>query len=114
MRKKGLLMVLFLLILNPVWGADEAAPAADVDDTNFRYQTKMTKEGLHFRVPEDMPIEHRGGLQVPLPFDEYMYGKFKQLDGVLKGIETRLDRIEKLLLEMKEAQAEKKLQIGES
>ena len=105
-------MVLFFLALSPAWGADEAPPAEE--DTNFRYQTKMTKEGLHFRVPEDMPIEHRGGLQVPLPFDEYMYGKFKQLDGILKSMETRLERIEKLLIEMKEAQTEKKLQVGES
>ena len=64
---------------------------------NFKYNTVTTKEGLTFRVPEDMPVETRAGIQAPIPFDEYMYGKFKQMDNRLKTIETKLDNIEKLL-----------------
>ena len=64
---------------------------------NFKYHTVTTKEGLNFRVPEDMPVETRNGIQAPIPFDEYMYGKFKQMDERLKSIQTQLDRIEKSL-----------------
>lgn len=102
-----------LALVKGAWAADDpAVPKAastDTEDNNFYYQTKMTKEGLIFRVPEDMPIERRGGLQVPMQFDEYMYGKFRQLDNVLKDMQARLDRIEKLLTEMKEEQAKRKL-----
>ena len=67
------------------------------EPSNFKYQTITTKEGLTFRVPEDMPIEKRGGIQAPIPFDEYMYGKFKQIDNRLKNIEQKLDEIQKAL-----------------
>lgn len=78
----------------PASGADDAE-----EDPNFQYQTVTTKEGLTFRVPEDMPIERRGGIQAPIPFDEYMYGKFKQMDTRLQRMETLLERIESLLEE---------------
>jgi hypothetical protein len=71
--------------------------AEDKEDDNFKYHTVTTKEGLNFRVPEDMPIETRNGLQVPMPFDEYMYGKFKQMDSRLKSIETKLTTIQNIL-----------------
>ena len=78
------------------WAEDREKQAMD-DVSNFKYQTVQTKEGLNFRVPEDMPIEKRGGIQSPIPFDEYMYGKFKQIDRRLDHIEKKLDRIEELL-----------------
>lgn len=86
----------------PVATAEEAKKDASEDAANFQYQTVTTKEGLHFRVPEDMPIEQKGGIQAPVPFDEYMYGKFKQIDARLKGIETKLENIEKILSSMLE------------
>ena len=86
MRKKIVWAILFFLTLIPVAWAED-------DETNFRYQTKATKEGLIFRVPEDMPIESRGGLQVPMQFDEYMYGKFKQMDSRMQRIESKLERV---------------------
>ncbi len=103
MRKIALFSaVVFLAAAPVVWCADETAPQTEApEDTNFHYQTKMTKEGLFFRVPEDMPIERRGGLQVPMQFDEYMYGKFKQLDDTLKEIGARLGHIESMLTEIK-------------
>lgn len=70
--------------------------------TDFKYNTVTTKEGLNFRVPEDMPVETRNGIQAPIPFDEYMYGKFKQIDSRLKSIDSKLDHIEELLASTKE------------
>ena len=85
----------------------EDAPSTPVDpsDTNFKYTTVTTKEGLSFRVPEDMPIEKRGGLLGPIPFDEYTYSKLKQIDTKIQGLNEKLDRIEK---KMDEAKEEKK------
>ena len=80
-----------------ILGAGTWSFAEDKEDDNFKYHTVTTKEGLNFRVPEDMPIETRNGLQVPMPFDEYMYGKFKQMDNRLKSIETKLSNIENIL-----------------
>ena len=80
-------------------------PPAETTDNNFDYSTVTTSEGLTFRVPEDMPIETRGGIQAPIPFDEYMYGKFRKFEDRLKVIDTKLDRIEKLLLEMRDEKA---------
>ena len=69
---------------------------------NYRYKTVTTKEGLNFRIPEDMPIETRNGIQAPISFEEYLYGRFKQMDSRLKSIEMKLDNIEKLLASSKE------------
>ena len=66
------------------------------DVKDFKYQV-ISSDGLNFRVPEDMPIEKRAGIEAPIPFDEYMYGKFKQLDSRLDSIEKKLDNIESLL-----------------
>ena len=63
---------------------------------NFQYHT-VTQEGLAFRVPEDMAVEKRNGILAPVPFDEYMYSKFKKIDEKLKAIDKKLDDIETLL-----------------
>jgi len=91
-----------------VWfvGSASAADPAE-EDLNFKYQTVTTKEGLTFRVPEDMPVETRNGIVAPIPFDEYMFGKFGQLDRRLKAIDAKLERIEKLLSEKSDKEAVK-------
>ena len=70
--------------------------------TNFKYQTVKTQEGLNYRIPEDMPIESRNGIQAPIPFDEYMYSKFKAIDNKLQNMDEKLDHLEALVLELKE------------
>jgi hypothetical protein len=87
-------------------GLSHAADTAksESDDKNFDYQTVTTKEGLNFRVPEDMPIQKKDGIVAPVPFDEYMYGKFKKMDARLDHIEQQLTSIEKTLQEMKQSQ----------
>lgn len=77
-----------------------SAASACAEEDVFQYKTVTTKEGLTFRVPEDMPIEIRGGIQTPIPFDEYMYGKFKKLEVRVVEMEKRLERAEKALLEV--------------
>ena len=67
---------------------------SNFNETSFKYRTVKTKEGLIFRVPEDMPIETRGGIQAPIPFDEYIYRKFKQTETRLQSLERKIDRIE--------------------
>ena len=71
----------------------------DIRDTakDFQYSEVMAKSGLKYRVPEDMPIENRNGIEAPIPFDEYMYSKFKKIDERLTRIEETLDHIEKIV-----------------
>lgn len=103
-RRSFIVLFLIFLVHRPALvlaqELDKQLEAAD--ESNFQYQTVQTPEGLVFQVPEDMPIEKKNGLQSPMPFDEYMYGKFKQMDRRLTGIDQKLDRIEKLLSTEKE------------
>ncbi|OGW91401.1 MAG: hypothetical protein A3D28_00350 [Omnitrophica bacterium RIFCSPHIGHO2_02_FULL_63_14] len=79
-----------------LWAAFLIVPAGLAgEDENFPYRTVTTAQGLTFRVPEDMPVETRGGIQAPIPFDEYMYGKFKQMEIRLNKIDSKLDLIQK-------------------
>ena len=100
-------MMLMLLASVPAWAALTQAQEDEIrsEAANFKYNTVKTKEGLYYRVPEDMPIEMRGGIQAPIPFDEYMYSKFKQMDTRLAGMDRRLDHIEKLLEELRPKKA---------
>jgi len=100
LKHRSIFLVLVgILLLGPdVFGfTEEEEDAIRQGAANFKYHTVTTKEGLNFRVPEDLPIEKKDGLLNPLPFDEYMYGKFKQIDERLKSIELLLDRIDKTL-----------------
>ena len=85
--------------------SEEKEIRAEAD--NFQYSTKTTKEGLQYRVPEDMPIETRNGIQAPIPFDEYMYSKFKKIDTRLDAMDKKLDNIQKILLGLKKEDKQK-------
>jgi len=61
---------------------------------NFKYRTVTTKDGLHFRVPEDMPVVERGGIQMALPFDEYVYGKFGKFEARVARLEAKVKALE--------------------
>jgi len=62
----------------------------DKYDRPIKYAVKE-QEGLRFDVPEDWPIEKRGGVVAPIPVDEYLVIKFKEVD---KKIEALSDEIE--------------------
>ena len=104
MKNPGLIVMLGLL-------ACGAAVAADTEDTtgerrgNFPYKTVTTPEGLTFRVPYDMPIEKRGGIVAPIPFDEYAYGKFGAMEKRLGALEARMSRAEELLKKISQENA---------
>ena len=77
----------YLVLFAPLYAEEEVL--------SEKYPTKVvTKRGLSFRVPEDMPIEVNGGLAAPLPLDEYVYRKFKKLEDRMSGIEKRLRELE--------------------
>ena len=97
---KRLIIFLWLVLSVSSWGfAAEEPRETQEGPANFKYRTITTEEGLVFRVPEDMPIEKKNGILAPIPFDEYMYGKFKQIDERLKRIETKLEAISDSLKE---------------
>lgn len=79
--------------------AEEAGALTETktEKPNFPYKTVQTPEGLIFRVPSDMPIETRGGIQAPIPFDEYVYGKFGAVDSRLSVLSERVAKMEEKL-----------------
>ena len=93
----------FLTSVNAFGLTKEEADEIRKEATNFKYNTVTTKEGLNFRVPEDMPVETRNGIQSPIPFDEYMYGKFKQIENRLNSIDAKLNNIEAMLTAPKDS-----------
>ncbi len=98
-KRIGMLLFMFAFFWGvfKIWGEDEKEAGNKDRAPNFKYKTIQTKEGLVFRVPEDMPIETRGGIQAPIPFDEYIYGKFKEIDNRLRNVESKLGKIEEIL-----------------
>ncbi len=54
-----------------------------------------TKKGLRFNVPEDWPVEERGGGLAPVPVEEYVLKRFKQvqdgLDALRGDLTARLE-----------------------
>jgi hypothetical protein len=68
------------------------------DMQNYRFKTVTTPEGLHFTIPEDMPIETRNGLKGPVPYDEYQYYKMRKLEEKMIEVDKKLDRLEANLI----------------
>jgi len=64
----------------------------------YRFETVTTKEGFKFSIPSDMPIERKDGLVTPIPFEEYLYIKFKMIEERIGKMEKRLDTMEEKLL----------------
>jgi hypothetical protein len=60
----------------------------------YKFETVTTKEGLKFNVPSDMPILNKDGLVVPMPFEEYLYIKFKLIEERMKRLEDRIEKME--------------------
>ena len=58
---------------------------------NDSYAQKTKKvEGLNFQVPEDWPIEKRGGVLGPVPTEEYVSIKFKDIEKEFQDIKSDL------------------------
>ena len=56
-----------------------------------------TQKGLRFNVPEDWPIEERGGVVAPIPVEEYISIKFKdiysQIDSIKQDLSQKFEEI---------------------
>jgi len=101
-RNRGLFFwtpcLLVLLSASPVLAYnEEEAKKVSEDMKEFGFKDVTTKEGLVFRIPSDMPIENRGGLVGPVPFDEYLYLKFKKLEEKLIQVDKKIDRLDETL-----------------
>ena len=110
-RSRIFLLVLIFLAFPFSAGADrEETDQMTEEMQKYRFETVTTKEGLKFSIPSDMPIERKDGLVKPIPFEEYLYIKFKMIEERIGKMEKRLDAMEgKLLSKIDEV---KVLQLG--
>ncbi len=62
-----------------------------------------TIDGLNFQVPKDWPIEKRGGIVAPIPIEEYITIKFKNVEDELQSIRSEfLSKFDELTAGMKD------------
>ena len=82
------------------------------DMKDYKFKPVTTKEGLHFSIPEDMPIEKRNGITAPIPFEEYLYFKFKKIEEKMTALDKKIDddfdRIDKKIDALSESVASMK------
>lgn len=71
--------------------------------TQQQVTVRKTKDGLHFNVPSDWPVENRGGITAPIPIEEYLAQKFKALGAQLQVLEQRLNSLDVRLRLLEEA-----------
>jgi len=75
-----------------------------VDGSGYAQNTK-TRNGLNFQVPEDWPIEKRGGIVAPIPTEEYISIKFKTTEKEFQTIKADLaSKFAELQLNIKNAE----------
>ena len=66
-------------------------------------QNTKKKSGLNFQVPEDWPIEKRGGILAPIPTEEYFLIKFKATEEEFQAIKADLaSKFEELQFSIKD------------
>jgi len=89
-----------LVIISTVCAAG-AIMFLTADDHSYAQNTK-SKRGLNFQVPEDWPIEKRGGIVAPIPTEEYILIKFKATEEEFQAIKDDLaNKFEELQLSIK-------------
>jgi len=57
---------------------------------NIYAQSSKKNKGLNFQVPDDWPIEKRGGLLGPIPIDEYVVMKFNIANEEISAVKNEL------------------------
>lgn len=78
-----LLVTTFSFILRESSGAPRVSEAAEDQRERFK------STNLKFNVPDDWPIEERGGTVGPIPVEEYLALKFGRIEGRLKEMEAK-------------------------
>ena len=102
--RKFVLLIVLLTCPCGTWSGsasgydEEAADKTTEEMKKYRFEKVTTKEGLSFSIPSDMPIERKDGLVQPIPFDEYLYIKFKQIEDRVTKLEERQDKMEDRLM----------------
>lgn len=93
-----------LVIISTVFAAG-VLMILTVDDLGYAENTK-SKSGLNFHVPEDWPIEKRGGILGPIPTEEYMVIKFTKVEEEFQAMKADLKgKIEELQISIDNVQA---------
>lgn len=92
MNKMLMILPIFMMIFSSGLSAQEDRYEHSDDDSTY---VLKTQDGLTFRVPEDMPIEKRDGVVAPMPFNEYIFLKIKQINKDLSDVKDRLSALEK-------------------
>ena len=62
----------------------------------------VTAKGINFNVPEDWPIEERGGAVGPIPIEEYLGLKFRKVDAKFGEFESRTSGVKEKLSAIEE------------
>ena len=105
MRRRNLWLVLACGI-----GLWQATPLAAEETSSAEPATvRKTKDNLHFSLPPDWPIERRGGITAPIPVEEYLAKKFKELEAKLETMAQRLNSVD-VRLRILEEDAKKRRQ----
>ncbi|MFC1645932.1 hypothetical protein ACFL2Y_02005 [Candidatus Omnitrophota bacterium] len=59
--------------------------------------SKKTQKSLRFTVPDDWPVEERNGIVAPIPVEEYIDMKFKdiasELDSIKKDLSSKFEEV---------------------
>ena len=93
---------------NGVWlaaaaAAGLAAASAVEADSKEGATVQKTKDGLHFKLPSDWPLEKRGGVTAPIPIEEYLSKKFSAVSSQLQSLEQRVNGLDVKLRVVEEA-----------
>ena len=94
--------VVFLLFLSASAGSLHAYDESEADKmaeeiAKNGFQVVTTKEGLRFNVPSDMPIQRKDGLVQPVPFEEYLYIKFKKIEQRVVLLDEKVKKMDEKL-----------------
>ena len=93
-----------------LWACSSAAAAEDQNKESA--VTVRTKEGLHFNVPPDWPVEWRNGIVTPIPIEEYLDRKFSAVEKRMETLERQASSLETRLRVLEE-EAKRRLQSKE-
>ena len=70
------------------------ASVAGADSKKESVTVQKTKDGLHFNLPPDWPLEKRGGVTAPIPIEEYLSQKFSAVSSQLQSLEQRVNSLD--------------------
>ena len=115
----GLFLLFGFVTLISTWSElpEKTARADDrAEEEAVEYQKSLpvkTRSGLNFKVPEDWPVEERNGILAPIPTEEYLVKKFRDIGSQLGTIQQQLSVLE-LRVGAIEGQAKSKKQLRSS